>query len=123
MNVENFRLLIDTISESDTYNQRIFSHTCEAPACIAGHAAVLAGYNLANESGYWEYGHCYLDEESYYIPKVAAEWLEINNPANAHWMFFSWCHDETTKEAAIAMLENYVETEEVDWLAIERKEK
>lgn len=122
MNVENFRLLIDTLKVSDAYDQSMFSHDCGTPACIAGHAAALAGFDMYHEDENHfvdiNDGECYLDGVRYDVEEVAAEWLEIDHPDDIQGMFYSRCYPTTTKEEAIAMLEKYIETEEVDWGAI-----
>lgn len=39
---ERFRKLAALLRESDSYDQTMWVHHCGAPACIAGHAAVLS---------------------------------------------------------------------------------
>ena len=126
MNVDNIRKTIESLKASTTYDQTDFTNPCGTPACIAGHAAVNAGYTLrtnsytvTNENGCIEW-----------IDNIASKWFGLKDNSDESYQMFR-CDplgkDEeqralfTTKEHAIAMLENFIKTGEINWNAINER--
>ena len=117
MNRENIKKLIGALEESKTYDQARWCHTCGSPACIAGHAAALAG---ATDMGN---GRCAVDGRTVFIDDTAIGWTGLDNRQSAD--LFSPIPfgnlSEATKADAIATLEHLLETGEVDWEAAEKE--
>ena len=106
MNVENVKKLIDHMESIDDseYDQRRYTHECGSPSCIAGHAVRLAR------------GKDYKIEDCD-ISYIAGDWLDIPVYHTIE-MFKPYSirrFDETTKQEAINMLKNFLETGEVVW--------
>ena len=111
MNIENVNKLIDhleSIHEIE-YDQKRYIFECGSPACIAGHAVYLAKGKKYD-----------IEDEDCHISLIAGNWLGINKVAKRK-MFhaFYWGHYQTgsppTKQDAINMLKNFLETGEVVW--------
>ena len=116
MNTENILKLANLIEFSETYDQTCFKHLCGTPACIAGHAVILAGGRLSPSS--YDNGLC-LDQHGgrSHARVVAKEWMGLNE-RQANDAFdpcpYSWDHDTTPQDAA-AMLRHLAETGKVEW--------
>ena len=122
MNRENIKKLIDVLEESKTYDQGRWSHNiegphCGSPACIAGHAAQLAG---ATDMGG---GRCAVDGKFAFIDDTAIGWMGINSRQSAALVrpLPYGNRREATKADAIATLKHLLETGEVDWKAANKE--
>lgn len=138
MNIENLKLLRDAIAESETYDQSRWAHPCGTPACVAGHAAVLAGGTLVwGRLGRFAQitpntALCEIDGVRRPVENVATDWLELNG-LQAAGMFQGNPYDEfppnhrvpgygpvpshPTKRHALAMLDDAIEHQQVNWFA------
>ena len=102
MNIENMRKLRDVIAESKTYDQRRFFHPCGTPACLAGHACMLAG-----EKAQWSVDRTVI---------IAEDWLGLSVTEAADAFYAGPMGDDApTKEDALAMLDRAIETGKVRW--------
>ena len=105
MDKENIRALIDTLKVSETYDQSRYTHfhNCETPACIAGHAVALSG-ELVDALDYGT------------MEETAASFMGISfSDASGMFEAAPLSNSEPTREDAVAMLEHFLETGEVDW--------
>ena len=118
MNIDNIRTTIESLKASTTYDQRAYinpSYICGTPGCIAGHAAIDAGYTF--KPGRY---CCYHNGNARPVAAVAAEWFGIiPDSTETNLMFcgtpFEYGIGSIPKEFAIAMLENFIETGKVNW--------
>ena len=111
MNVERLRKLRDVIAESKTYDQKEYFHDCGTPACLAGHATVLAlGYEGSSTD------HEEMQSFSEDSEEIAGDWLDLSYTECG--VMFN-CHPlprhDATKEDALAMLNRAIETGKVRW--------
>ena len=91
------------------YDQRVFVHDCGSPACLSGHSHFLMkNENTDNK----HYGLCINNGEF----SKNNNWLGISIE-QAFTMFTSEPieHEDVTKQDAINMLKNFLETGEVVW--------
>ena len=108
MNVENINKLIDRLEsiKDFEYEQISCLHERGCPACVAGHAVILAD-NQENESAW------------YFVLGVAAkEYLEITRE-EADLMFKCYPFGRNVthkKQDAINMLKNFLEAGKVVWM-------
>ena len=119
MNIDNIRKTIESLKASKTFDQAHFLHSCGTPACIAGHAAADAGisYKRVPSSNYFNVAAT--------IKTAAAHWFGIYpDSKEADKLFFTISPNNiaTTKEEAIAVLENFIETGRVEWEREETEE-
>ena len=101
MNVDNIRTTIESIRRSETFDQNTFDHDCGSPGCVVGHALIDAGFDLNDVA----------------MRNEASQWFGID-PDLVIELFNGYRDEEEmpiTKEDAIAVLENLIETGEVDW--------
>ena len=119
MNVDNIRTTIESLRASTTYDQTEYNDDCGTPACIAGHAVIDAGLILKTNLGY-----CYdVEGVVYDIEEAAATWLGFGGQRVADLFSIYPLGEKTvTKEDAIAVLENLIETGEVDWSICNERE-
>ena len=106
MNVDNIRTTIESIRRSETFDQNTFDHDCGTPGCIVGHALVDAGFDLNDAA----VGRGIMRNET-------SQWFGID-PDLVIELFNGYRDEEEmpiTKEDAIAVLENLIETGKVDW--------
>ena len=111
MNIDNIRKTIESLKASKTFNQAHFLHSCGTPSCIAGHAAADAGISYKRVPG----SNFNVAET---IKTAAAVWFGIYpDSEEANKLFFTIDPNDivTTKEEAIAVLENFIETGRVEW--------
>ena len=102
MNTENLKLLRAAIAESETYSQEDFFHPCGTPACLAGHAAMLADVMCPPAAAA--------------AVRRAEAWLDLT-VEEGDAMFDPHplgCY-VTPKEDALAMLDRAIETDKVLW--------
>ena len=126
MNVENVNELIDHLKSIDDseYDQRMYTHECGTPACIAGHSVYLAEgenydieYHNDDTNDYENYNYENYNNENYDISYEAADWLDISNEQTAI-LFRPYPlgkNEEITKLEAIMMLKNFIKTDQVVW--------
>ena len=109
MNVERLRKLRDVIAESKTYDQSDYFHGCGTPACLAGHAAVLAH----GTKRYLSKCGRVMATLAHYDAKA---WLDLTSDQSMA-MFSATPMDDllTEKDDALAMLDRAIETGEVRW--------
>ena len=118
MNVENVNKLIDhmeSIHDSE-YCQRTFIHACGTPACVAGHTAYIGGAHFVDGDKCVDEKHVF-DSDHAYIGIFASEYLELSEHETCD-MFTSFPilnEFETTKQEAINMLRNFLNTGKVIW--------
>ena len=109
---DRFQQLIEAIGQSKTFDMSVYSHTGDTSGCIAGHAAALAGADLAN------YSHLNLHD-------TARAWLGLSEE-QANTLFApveveADCaaretdHNFVTKRHALAVLRHLADTGNVDW--------
>ena len=114
MHVDNIRKTIESLKASTTYDQQIYQKPCGTPGCIAGHAVIDAGFFLCPEDE-----DCFNEEgSSYEIEYTASKWFGLEE--DEAYKLFSMhpmikYGKMATKEDAIAVLENLIETGKVDW--------
>ena len=123
MNIENINKLIDhleSIPEVE-YNQKWYTHGCGTPACIAGHAAYLSTNKTFRRMNKFLVGTEIRTMNKFLagteIGVLAKKWLDI--PLyKSNGMFEAFpigTDEEITKQDAINMLKNLIETGEVVW--------
>ena len=120
MNKNNVLKLAGVVEKSTTYDQTIYAHTCGTPACIAGHAALLAaphGKFVVTETRSWPRFKFPSGGDIWYVSDVAQVWLNLND----------WWADQlfqpiplgkakkVTPAQAGKVLRHLAETGEVDW--------
>ena len=119
MNTENILKLAETIEKSETYDQTRFAHICGTPACIAGHAALLAepdGQMVAATERCGPHFK-FSDGNIGYISQIAQTWLGLGD-WSADELFQGWPFGEdkeVTAAQAAQVLRHLAETGEVDW--------
>ena len=110
MNVENINKLISHMEsiEDREYSQRTYTHDCGTPACIAGHAA-----HLSPEKTFRMMNKALAGND---IGLVAERWLDVSS-YHALIMFkpYPLGRYYVTKQDAINMLKNLIETGDVVW--------
>ena len=119
MNIDNIRKTIESLRASTTYDQTEYNDDCGTPACIAGHAVIDAGLILKTNLGY-----CYdVEGVVYDIEEAAATWLGLKDECVVDLFYMYPLGGKTvTKEDAIKVLENLIETGEVDWSICNERE-
>ena len=119
MNVERMKRLRDAIAESESYYQESYfhydsrgPHPCGSPACLAGHAVLLAIEADTRPEGYYaDMGLLGGVEDD------ASFWLDLD-PCESARMFEScplWGKSGATKEEALDMLDRAIETGVIEW--------
>ena len=111
MKVDNIRKTIESLKASNTYDQDKYYHNCGTPACIAGHAAIDSNSSFK----YLVTGDVNTDE----LVDTACEWFGIKPLSYEESELFGrvYLPDDSspTKEDAVTMLENWIETGKIDW--------
>ena len=129
MNINKIKKLIDYLKASKMFDQTKYFHPCGTPACIAGHACIMEGYIRDNGSAFTRFSMVLKKGEytSMSAEMAATKILELTYQqsqaafSEAPYGYFEDLDDEnwkikpTTVDDAIAMLENLIETGEVEW--------
>ena len=120
MNKNNVLKLAKVVEKSTTYDQRLYAHVCGTPACIAGHAALLAepdGQLVAPTERCGAHFK-FSDGEIGYISETAQTWLGLEEwPAAELFDPHPLGEDEdATSAQAGQVLRHLAETGEVDWM-------
>lgn len=91
MNATNLRATAKLLRETETYDQRVYSHkTCGSPACIAGHACTLVrGYELFGPTG-----DSVIDGKPRSVWDVAGEFLGLDHGARDDLFFAHFDPDD-----------------------------
>lgn len=114
MNKENINKLIEYLKEIEpqSFNMEVFaektSGACGFKACVAGYAVMLKSPDLFHK--------CYYEREEYSFRTEALLFLGLtDNQAQQLFIPSNYVIATSTVQDAIAVLENLLETGEVDW--------
>lgn len=108
---------IDLDIDLDINNVEYPENICGTPSCIGGWAEAILRYENK------------VDDHDWLSSTKIGEWLGIEDYQIAPLFFpggevaYVWGVYEATKEDAIAVLENLIETGEVDWIKILKEKK
>ncbi len=127
MNVENIRKTIDAIraekiARFDMSNWCVEKNHCGTAACIAGFAALIDTDHVKSPRGdrwsFFAIGDSQIDANIRYVDEVAQDFLGLTTD-QAHDLFMPDILRvplrEVSAENAIKVLENLIETGDVDW--------